>query len=47
LGGVIAESVIGWRGLYWGALPLLLIAAGLVATPLFPKMGLRQSQKWI
>lgn len=31
LGGVIAESVWGWRGLYWIILPLLLIAAGLIA----------------
>jgi MFS family permease len=30
LGGVIAESVLGWRGLYWGTIPLMLIAGGLV-----------------
>lgn len=44
LGGVIAESAIGWRGLYWGALPLLLIAAGLVATA-FPKNGAQAKPK--
>ena len=31
LGGVVAESVFGWRGLYWGTIPLNLIAGGLVA----------------
>ena len=31
LGGVIAESMWGWRGLYWGTIPLMLAAAGLVA----------------
>lgn len=31
LGGVIAESVFGWRGLFWGTIPLNLIAGGLVA----------------
>lgn len=30
LGGVVAESVFGWRGLYWGTVPLMLIAGGLV-----------------
>ncbi len=30
LGGVVAESPIGWRGLYWGTIPLMLIAGGLV-----------------
>lgn len=30
LGGVVAESVFGWRGLYWGTIPLMLIAAGFV-----------------
>jgi MFS family permease len=30
LGGVITESVVGWRGLYWGTIPLMLIAGGLV-----------------
>ena len=34
LGGVIAESIWGWRGLYWGTIPLMLIAGGLVATGL-------------
>ncbi len=34
LGGVVAESVFGWRGLYWGAIPLMLIAGGLVLTGL-------------
>ena len=30
LGGMIAESVWGWRGLYWGTIPLMLIATGVV-----------------
>ncbi len=30
LGGVVAESMFGWRGLYWGTIPLMLIAGGLV-----------------
>jgi MFS family permease len=29
LGGLIAESVFGWRGIYWGTIPLMLIGAGL------------------
>ncbi|MCU0489153.1 MAG: MFS transporter, partial [Anaerolineales bacterium] len=28
LGGVVAESLFGWRGLYWGTIPLMLIAGG-------------------
>ena len=31
LGGVVAESVFGWRGLFWGTIPLILVAGGLVA----------------
>ena len=31
LGGVVAESVWGWRGLYWGTIPLMLVTGGLVA----------------
>ncbi len=34
LGGVVTESVFGWRGLYWGTIPLMLIATGLVVTAL-------------
>lgn len=34
LGGVVAESVFGWRGLYWGTVPLMLVAAGLLAAGL-------------
>ncbi len=34
LGGVIAESVFGWRGLYWGVIPLLLVAGGFMAAAL-------------
>ncbi len=34
LGGVVAESVFGWRGLYWGTVPLMLIATGLVVAGL-------------
>ncbi len=31
IGGVVAESIFGWRGLFWGTIPLNLIAGGLVA----------------
>jgi len=31
LGGGVAESVFGWRGLFWGTIPLILAAGGLVA----------------
>ncbi|MFM8367811.1 MAG: MFS transporter [Chloroflexota bacterium] len=31
IGGIVAESVFGWRGLFWGTIPLNLIAGGLVA----------------
>ena len=31
LGGLVAESIFGWRGLYWGTIPLILTAGGLVA----------------
>lgn len=34
LGGVIAESVLGWRGLYWGTIPLMLIGGGLIVVGL-------------
>lgn len=34
VGGVIAESAVGWRGLYWGTIPLMLCAGGLIATGL-------------
>ena len=34
LGGVIAESIFGWRGLYWGTIPLMLAASVLVALAL-------------
>lgn len=34
LGGVVAESAVGWRGLYWGAVPLMLIACGLLVAGL-------------
>jgi len=34
LGGVVTESIFGWRGLYWGAIPLMLAAAGLLAAAL-------------
>ncbi|MFO7584363.1 MAG: MFS transporter [Anaerolineales bacterium] len=34
LGGVVAESVFGWRGLYWGTVPLMLVATGLVVVGL-------------
>jgi MFS family permease len=31
LGGLITESIFGWRGLYWVFVPLVLISGGLVA----------------
>ncbi|MBI5297606.1 MAG: MFS transporter [Chloroflexi bacterium] len=31
IGGAVAESVFGWRGLFWGTIPLILAAGGLVA----------------
>lgn len=31
LGGVVAESIVGWRGLFWGTIPLNLVAGGLIA----------------
>ncbi len=34
LGGVMAQSVFGWRALYWGTLPLLILAGFLVAITL-------------
>lgn len=34
LGGVVAESVLGWRGLYWGTIPLVIVAGILVAMAL-------------
>lgn len=34
LGGVVAESALGWRGLFWGTIPLILAAGGLVALAL-------------
>jgi MFS family permease len=38
LGGVVAESAVGWRGLYWGTIPLMLIAGGLLVVGL-PKIA--------
>jgi MFS family permease len=34
LGGIVAESVFGWRGLYWVTIPLLIVAGILVAVAL-------------
>lgn len=34
LGGIVAESVFGWRALYWGTIPLLIAASILVALAL-------------
>ncbi len=34
LGGVVTESIFGWRGLYWGTIPLLIFAGILVAVVL-------------
>lgn len=48
LGGMVAESAVGWRGLYWGTIPLMLIASGLLvaglpknAQTVKPKMDVR------
>ena len=42
LGGLVAESALGWRALYWGTIPMMLIAAllvvkGMPANPLKEK----------
>lgn len=34
LGGVLADSIFGWRALYWGTIPLLILAGILVAVAL-------------
>lgn len=34
LGGVVAESVLGWRWLYWGTIPLMAIAGALLVVGL-------------
>jgi MFS family permease len=34
LGGIVAESVFGWRGLYWGTIPLIILAGILVSVAL-------------
>lgn len=44
LGGVVAESVFGWRGLFWGTIPLILVAGGLVAFAL-PDTGQKVKPK--
>ncbi|MEZ4593474.1 MAG: MFS transporter [Chloroflexota bacterium] len=44
LGGVVAESTTGWRGLYWGTVPLLLIAGVLVILA-FPKHAAQAKPK--
>ncbi len=44
LGGVIAESVFGWRGLYWGAIPLMFAASVLIAFTL-PKNAQHKKPK--
>jgi len=44
LGGIIAESIFGWRGLYWGTIPLLFIAGILVAVALPKNMETRKPQ---
>lgn len=48
LGGVIAESAFGWRGLYWGTIPLLLVAGLLVATtvPQHPQITKPRVDVW-
>ena len=42
LGGVITESVWSWRGLYWGTIPLMLIATGIVVVGLPDKAPTRK-----
>lgn len=44
LGGLIAESAFGWRGLYWGTIPLMIGAIVLVALAL-PKNALHTKPK--
>ncbi len=44
LGGVITDSSLGWRGLFWVCVPLVLVAGGLVAAGL-PKLQPKVDQK--
>lgn len=44
LGGVIAQSAFGWRGLYWGAIPLM-VAAGILVAAALPKNAQHQKPK--
>lgn len=38
LGGLVSESSLGWRALYWGAIPLVLVA-GALAVAGMPRMA--------
>ncbi|UCD99347.1 MAG: MFS transporter [Chloroflexota bacterium] len=44
LGGIVAESVFGWRGLYWGTIPLL-IAVGVLVAVALPKIKQKTKPK--
>ena len=44
LGGIITESMLGWRGLYWGTIPLMVVAGFLIATAM-PKNVQQQKPK--
>lgn len=44
LGGVITDSSLGWRGLFWVCVPLVLVAGGLVAAGI-PKLQQKVEQK--
>jgi MFS family permease len=44
LGGLVAESALGWRAIYWGTIPLMLIGAILVAIGL-PNRALQEKPR--
>jgi len=44
LGGVITDSSLGWRGLFWVCVPLVLLVGGLVAAGI-PKLQQKVEQK--
>lgn len=48
LGGVVAQSGLGWRALYWGTIPLMLLAGGLAVAgmPGFTHKGRPKIDGW-